>query len=136
MALFKWDDSLIFNIEKIDQQHKQFIKAVTKLEKAMLKGESKTVMSDIFRELTIFLTDHFQAEEKIFELITYPEAESHKEAHRGFIQKVNTFKNDFEDEKIGLAVEIMNFMSDWVENHIKNVDRKYAELINQQLPLK
>lgn len=132
MALFKWDDSIIFNIEKIDQQHQQFIKAITRLEKAMLKGESKSVMRDIFGELTVFLTDHFQAEEKIFALITYPDAESHKEEHRGFIQKVNKFKDDFEDEKIGLAVEIMNFMSDWVENHIKYADRKYADLIVKQ----
>lgn len=132
MALFKWDDSLIFNIEIIDRQHEQLINAITKLEKAMLKGESKTVMGDIFNDLTLFLTDHFQTEEKLFELITYPEAESHREEHRGFIQKVNTFKDEFKDDKIGIAVEIMNFMCDWVVNHINNVDRKYADLIAQQ----
>ncbi|MDW7774534.1 MAG: bacteriohemerythrin [Desulfobulbaceae bacterium] len=136
MALFKWDDSLRFNIEVIDQQHEQLIKAITKLEKAMLKGESRTVMKDIFNELTIFLTIHFQTEEKIFESITYPGAERHKEEHRGFIRKVNTFKDEFEDEKIGLAVEIMNFMCDWVLNHIKNVDREYADLITRQQLIK
>jgi hemerythrin len=129
MALIDWDDSLIFNIEHIDQQHKQLVLAIAKLEKAMRKGESRTVMSDIFNELTVFLTEHFQTEEKLFESIAYPEAEKHKEEHRGFIEKVNTFKEEFEDEKIGLAAEVMNFMCYWVVKHIKNVDRTYADII-------
>jgi hemerythrin len=36
---------------------------------------------------------------------------------------------EFEEEKIGLAVDVMNFMCDWVVNHIKSVDRGYADII-------
>jgi len=132
MALFKWDDSLTFHIGKIDRQHQQLIQTITKLEKAMRKGESRAVMSEIFNELNVFLTEHFQTEENLFDSIPYSDAASHKEKHRDFIRKVNRFMQEFEEEKIGLAVDVMNFMCDWVVNHIKSVDRGYADIIARQ----
>ena len=132
MALFKWDDSLTFHIGNIDRQHQQLIQTITKLEKAMRKGESRAVMSEIFNELNVFLTEHFQTEENLFDSIPYPDAANHKEKHRDFIRKVDRFMQEFEEEKIGLAVDVMNFMCDWVVNHIKSVDRGYADIIARQ----
>jgi len=100
----------------------------------MRKSESRVVMSEIFNELDLFLTEHFQTEENLFDSLPYSAAAGHKEEHRNFTRKVHRFKAEFEEEKIGLAVDVMNFMCDWVVNHIKNIDREYADIFTGQRP--
>lgn len=48
-----------------------------------------------------------------------------KESERSF-----KFKDVFEKSKLGLSIEVMNFMSDWLINHIKSVDKKYGPFFN------
>ena len=76
------------------------------------------------------LGTHFETEERYFDQFGYPGADSHKKEHSDFAGKVSEFKGGFEKGKLGLSIEVMNFLSDWLQHHIKSVDKKYGPFFN------
>jgi len=49
-----------------------------------------------------------------------------------FVAKVSEFKDGFEKGKLGLSISVMDFLSDWLRNHIKGVDKKYGPFFNEK----
>ena len=82
--------------------------------------------------LISYTATHFKTEEKYFDQFGYPETDSHKKEHAAFVKKVTDFKDGFEKGKLGLSVEILNFLSDWLKNHIKKTDMKYSQFFNEK----
>ena len=42
------------------------------------------------------------------------------------MDEVYRFKKDFDDGRLGLSIKMMDFLSDWLKNHIVGVDQKYS----------
>jgi hemerythrin len=130
MALIKWDDSFSVNVAKIDQQHQKLILMINELHDAMKQGKGKEVLGKIVNGLISYTATHFKTEEDYFNQFGYPETDSHKKEHIAFVQKVSEFKDGFEKGKLSLSIEVMNFLSDWLQNHIKGTDKKYSQFFN------
>jgi len=130
MALIQWNDSLSVSVAEIDRQHQKLIGMINELNDAMRQGKGKDVLGKIINGLITYTGTHFKTEETYFDKFGYPDADSHKKEHSNFVRKVTEFKNGFEQSKIGLTIEIMNFLSDWLQKHIKGVDKKYAPFFN------
>ena len=75
---------------------------------------------------------HFKTEETYFEKFGYPETDTHKKEHADFTQRVSEFKEKFDEDRLGLSIEVMTFLSRWLLNHIKIVDMKYASFFNEK----
>lgn len=132
MVLINWDASLSVDIIEIDSQHKQLVAMINDLHQAMLEGKSRDVLGKIIINLLGYAKEHFGTEEKYFERYQYPEAEPHKKEHALFVQKVNTFKEDFEQGRIGLSIEVMDFLSQWLKQHIKDVDKRFGPFLKSK----
>jgi hemerythrin len=130
MGLIKWDDSLSVNVAKIDQQHQKLVLMINELHDAMKQGKGKEVLGKIVNGLISYTATHFKTEEDYFNQFGYPETDSHKKEHIAFVQKVSEFKDGFEKGKLSLSIEVMNFLSDWLQNHIKGTDKKYSQFFN------
>lgn len=98
----------------------------------MRQGKGKDVLGKIVKELVGYAVTHFRTEEKYFDQFGYPETDSHKKEHSDFIKKVAEFKNEFETGRVGLSIPVMNFLSDWLQNHIKETDKKYGPFFNEE----
>jgi hemerythrin len=132
MALINWDDSLSVNVAEIDQQHKRLIGMINELNDAMRMGKGKDVLGKIINSLFTYTATHFKTEEKYFAQFGYPDTENHKKEHTAFVQKVSDFKDGFEKKKLSLTIEVMDFLSDWLKNHIKGTDKKYSQIFNEK----
>jgi hemerythrin len=131
MALISWNDSLCVKVREIDQQHKQLISMINELHDTMKQGKSKDVIDKILEGLFNYSVTHFKTEENYFDRFGYAEKENHKMEHAAFIKKIADF-NKVDNAKHGLSIEIMNFLSDWLKNHIKVVDMKYSQFFNEK----
>jgi len=127
MAFMKWSDDLSVQIKEIDQQHQRLIDLINQLHEAMIQKQAKQVISKIIDELAAYTVYHFQTEEKYMEQFKYKGMVSHKNEHEMFVKKVGSFQKDYEAGKLGLSLEVMKFLQDWVSNHIKGIDKKYTE---------
>ena len=130
MALITWDDSFSVNVADIDRQHQKLISMINELNDAMKQGKGKDILGKIVNGLISYTATHFKTEENYFERFGYPDANQHKKEHIAFVQKVSDFKNGFEKGKLSLSIEVMNFLSDWLQNHIKGTDKKYSQFFN------
>jgi methyl-accepting chemotaxis protein len=125
-GLIKWDDSIRVGIDTIDRQHHRLVDMVNGLYNAMRKRAAKTVVGPILEELARYTVEHFQTEEKLMEAAGYAELERHRQAHERLVEKVLDFKGRFDKGSATLTLDLMSFLSDWLVNHIKGVDRKYV----------
>jgi hemerythrin len=126
MPLIVWNDNLSIHIGEIDRQHQQLVKLVNELNDAMRQGKGKDVLSKTLSGLITYTATHFGTEERYFNQFEYPATADHKKEHRAFVAKVSNFKEKFEGGRVGLSIEIMNFLSDWLIKHIQGIDKQYA----------
>jgi len=130
MALILWNEGLSVHVAEIDRQHQRLITMIGELDSAMRAGKGRDVMGKIVNGLISYTGTHFATEEKYFDQFGYPEADAHKTEHRNFVQKVSEFKTGFEAGKLGLSIQVMDFLSDWLKSHISVTDKKYSPFFN------
>lgn len=132
MALIVWSDDLSVKVSKSDEQHKVLIKLINDLHEAMLKGKSKEIISEILKSLIDYTVIHFNEEEALLEKYNYPDLAVQKKAHGFFVQKVSEFQEGYKKNKFGLSIEIMDFLSDWLQKHINGIDKNYSAFLNEK----
>jgi hemerythrin len=132
MAVIQWNNTLSVNVREIDTQHQRLVKLINDLDDAMRVGKGKEFLGKLISELATYTGGHFSMEEKYFEKFGYPDAPAHKEEHRKFIEEVSNFKRDFDAGRIGVTIKIMDFLSNWLKNHIMGTDKKYSPFFNEK----
>jgi hemerythrin len=130
MALIQWNDSLSVGVAEIDKQHQKLVQMINDLHDAMRQAKGSSVLGPLVSGLIDYTNTHFKAEEKYFIRFAYPETEAHKKLHADFVAKVLDFKKKFEANSVGLSMDVMNFLSNWLQSHIKGEDKKYTACFN------
>ena len=131
MALINWNDSFSVKVSEIDQQHKMLIDMVNELHDAMKIGKGRDALGKIVENLIRYSTTHFALEERYFAQIEYPDIDNHVKEHANFIRKVMEFQEGFNKRNLTLSVEVMKFLSDWLQSHILGADQKYSQFFNE-----
>ncbi len=119
-------------ISEIDQQHRKLVSLVNRLYRAIKSGEGTGVLGEILNELVAYTDYHFKTEEYYFDKFNYPEGELHKEIHRKLTAQVLEFKEKFERGEATLSYDLLNFLKDWLVNHIGKTDMKYAPFLREK----
>jgi len=132
MAIMSWSDSYSVGISSIDMQHKKLIGMINELHDAMAQGKGRDVMAGLVRNMASYALIHFSAEEKLMQDKGYPELSAHKAQHDAFKQKVSDFEAKVSGNKLGVTLEVMNFLKDWLSNHIMTIDKKYGPFLNER----
>jgi len=127
--LITWDDSIRFGIEVIDRQHHHLVDLVNKLHHAMRSRAGRAVLASTLAELARYTVEHFQTEERLMAAARYPQLDAHKREHEKLVNEVVAFQRQFESGSATITLDLMNFLSDWLLNHIKGVDRRYVSTL-------
>lgn len=130
MEIVEWSQSMSVGIAKIDEQHSQLIKLMGELDDAVRKNEAADAVEDILTNLFNYAQIHFALEEELFRKHKYPEMALHELEHQRFIAKAFAFKEKLNAKKPGLSLELLNFLSSWVLNHIELTDKRYSKYLN------
>jgi hemerythrin len=129
MPIISWSDALSVNIKEIDSQHQRLIEFVNRLHDSMKAGKGNAVLGPILSDLIKYTEFHFSTEEKYFQKYVYPEYLQHKKQHDELTQKAKDLKASFEKGKLNISIEVMNFLKEWLQNHILGSDKKYAPFL-------
>lgn len=126
MPLIRWEDSYNVDIIVIDQQHRKLVDLINGFHDAMANKKTNEFMTDLFIGLIQYTKSHFATEERYFRQYDFPGAENHQKEHQKFIEKVADMKERFDKGQLILTLEVMNFLKDWLVNHIQGTDKKYS----------
>ncbi|MDK9708525.1 MAG: bacteriohemerythrin [Desulforhopalus sp.] len=130
--LMRWDSSLQLGIGQIDDQHKQLVAMINDLHRAMKRRQTLEIMGGILERLVNYTVYHFGNEEKLFQKHGYPEYEQHKKIHETLVGKVIEFKSKIDRGDSTISMELMDFLKDWLVNHIKGTDKKYVPFLQEK----
>jgi hemerythrin len=126
MALIAWSDKLSVGVESIDAQHGLLVAILNELHDAMLRGHGKDLTEPLLRDLVAHTRDHFSAEEAMMATVDYPGLAEHRAQHLELTTKVESYVARFARGDITLNLHLVNFLRDWLTNHIRNEDRAYS----------
>jgi len=126
MALFEWTDKFSVGVRQLDKQHQKLFFLINGMYESMSKGEGKKAVERVIENLLEYTQTHFAEEEGLMEKHGYPEYPSHRQEHLELIARVMQFQKDFLDGNAFLSVQILNFLRDWLSNHIMKTDMKYS----------
>lgn len=129
MALFNWDDKLKTNHPVIDTDHKKLVDLVNQLADAMQTGKGKEASGKVLNELIKYTTSHFATEERLMATHNYVNTRDHKAEHAKLVKEVLEFKAKYEAGSITLNSSLLNFLKNWLINHIMNSDKALANAI-------
>jgi methyl-accepting chemotaxis protein len=131
--LIVWDETIATGIGIIDEQHKELVGLINRLNGAMQQGTGKAVVGEILDELGRYATFHFSQEESLFDKYGYPEAEEHKAVHRKLLGEATEFIERFQSGQTAMSRDLFFFLKDWLTNHIKGVDHRYVPFLEEAL---
>lgn len=131
MALIAWSNMLSTGISEQDNQHKKLIDLINQLNDAMLAGHAADVQGKVLTELVNYTVSHFGYEEKLMAQHSYEDTPAHKAEHAKFVQTAGDLKKKFDSGNAAITSDIMNFLRDWLTNHIMKTDKRLGQALNK-----
>jgi hemerythrin len=131
--ILMWTDNLSVGIKYFDEDHKRIVRMINELHDAILRVDASGQIAEDEIEIALHrLENYFQyhcIQEEVFMLkIAYPEIEVHKQLHRAFFEKVSAISQAFRGSRSPMhANELMQFIYEWLTDHIHITDKKYAD---------
>lgn len=137
MKFIDWQQSFSVNVKQFDNDHKKLVHLINTLHDAMQSGEAFNMLNSIINELTNYALMHFSNEEKMMQLYQYPYFVSHKQEHESFQLQIQNFQSKFKGTNTrvpisSITISLMNFLKEWLTNHILESDRKYGKYFNSK----
>jgi hemerythrin len=130
MALLIWNQGMSVGVRVLDEDHKKLIAMINELHASMMEGHSNEVVGGVLRRLANYTVEHFQREEKLFAETGYPNAAAHKREHEKLKSQVMAEIQKFQAGTVGLGMETLNFLRDWLKHHIQESDKAYSAHLN------
>jgi len=124
--MFDWKDTYSVQIPLLDGQHRNLFRMAEELHAAMLARQGKATLAQILNRLVQYTLVHFEQEERLMREHGYPGLDAHVAEHRALTSQVKQFQADFASGRTALSVQVLQFLKDWLEGHIKGSDRAYA----------
>lgn len=127
----EWDASFATGVSKYDEQHKVLFNMVNDLADAMQQKKSKEAVGRVLNGLADYTVNHFADEERSFAQTHYPEEAQHKALHKKLVDQVVELIGKFNAGEPLITQDVINFLQDWLINHIKGVDKSYGPHLNK-----
>lgn len=124
--MIKWKEQYETGVEIIDEQHRKLFE-LTDSAYELLKNNFYTDKYDriveILEELKNYTIFHFKSEEEYMLSVSYKKFLSHKIEHDALIEKINNIDLKLVDQEQDKHImDILNFLVDWIDNHILEKD--------------
>jgi hemerythrin len=130
MPLVTWDESYSVSVQKLDEQHQKLFSLINTLHDAMRQGKGQAIVQDTVRELAAYTLSHFRAEEELLRRANYPALAEHQAEHRKYVDQVNQFSQDLAAGRNTSSIKVLQFLKDWLAEHIRRTDRSYSAHLN------
>ncbi len=119
-AQWKWNESMKIGSPAIDDDHKQLLLFVGRLNNQN-KNEDGSLFVQTLRKFITLAKRHFQVEEMILNICDYPHIIDHKQVHRLLLKQLKDKHQQFLNKVIS-SNQLMSFLKVWLIDHILGLD--------------
>ncbi len=128
-SMFEWNTKYSVGISSIDAQHQNLFRMAAELHAAMTAGQGKPACAKILDRLVQYTASHFAHEERLMRLHAYPAFDAHKAEHDALTKQVLQFQAEFTAGRAAVTVQLLQFLKNWLVQHIKASDQQYAPFL-------
>ena len=132
IPIFQWRAEYNTHIKEMDAHHRELFQTANRLYEEIHSGRKKSVLAETLDFLIRYTRDHFSKEEKLMEDYDFAEYEAHTKHHERLIFEVQELKSKYDAGEIQMDMSVVNFLKDWIINHILTEDRKYGPYLNDK----
>ncbi|MGE3550532.1 MAG: bacteriohemerythrin, partial [Geobacter sp.] len=129
--LIVWSNSYSVTVKQMDQEHQRLIDIINNLYAAMRAGRSNEAIGTILDELVAYTKTHFSHEEQLMQQANYAGLADQKKAHEALVNQLNDILAKYR-AGTALGQEIMNFLKNWLINHIQGMDKQYGPTMHKK----
>lgn len=127
-----WNSGLSVGVQSIDDEHKLLIGVLNEIIDSLGSGSEYTVADRALRDLFAYVDYHFGHEEELMAAYEYPELETHKKQHRGFVEHLRELDKRLATGRAPVS-ELADFVQTWLVNHILVIDRKLGGYLETRI---
>ncbi len=136
------DRAYVIGIGEIDKQHEIFLKMFKTFKDTYASPSIIIVDNDVKTKIYLYILNlrryvfkHFITEEEYMIKYSYPQYFEHREKHDEFLKKLMSFEEDYYNYKKMSPYSISEFISSWIEEHIKMMDREFGRYVNDRIDI-
>jgi len=131
MTVVEWDESLRIGVPSIDDDHKNIILWINDIHGMADYNFPHRTLVYVLDCFVDYVENHFRREERAMEAVNYKGIDAHKRAHQKFEEYIgNVHALVMADRNSVVSAEVMDFIVNWLSDHIANVDALMAPFIN------
>lgn len=133
-GFFVWTEAMSVGDALLDLDHKRLIGIINRLWVAE-SGGNRQVIEFILDDLVHYTESHFRREEEMIRRCGDPGLERHREIHQGICRRLEEIRWEyFQGIRDELRGEILDFLRDWLNQHILVEDMNYRPYIARAAP--
>ena len=122
-----WHESYKIGEADIDAQHRELFARINKFLDATDKASLTACAMSLFQHTR----EHFSYEEAAMRRVGYPAVAAHVAEHNGLLSRLNEVADAIGKDSLD-RVELEEFLSDWLFNHIGTSDARLAIYLTSQ----
>jgi len=127
MELIRWsEEHYVLGIREVDFQHKRLVDIVNGLQTALREGQPKEIVCNFLAVMEEYSSNHFSYEEDLMFNWGYPGYNDKKRKHKSFIKQLKILSKEYRLGNMSVSTNTLNFLRDWLNNHIIDEDRDYS----------
>ena len=137
MALM-WTESMSVGVKEFDLDHQRLIRMIDNMQSVLHRHQDRgqippEEIENTLDELEKYFRGHCYREEHAMARTGFPGFEEHREEHHWFITRVTELSFQARGSSSpDHGKELVEFMFQWLANHIIVTDRKYTEYLNRK----
>jgi hemerythrin-like metal-binding protein len=132
MARLEWTDKLSVGIKEIDEDHKEVLRLLNKLNDLLESYCNVEELRKSLNHLILFVAGHYRNEEYIMKMHDYSEYNSHKTIHEEILEKLFNVYYSNKIVDYGVADIIFEVIVGWLHDHITVHDLGIKKYLNSK----
>lgn len=129
MPIFEWNNLFLLGLKRFDEDHQHLVRLLNTTYDSFIHNESTCNLNTVIDELSDYALYHFTEEEYWMKETGYAGLEMHIFQHDIFSARVVEFKKRYQKSDAALALELLNFLKEWLVDHILGSDKEFGYFI-------
>jgi len=131
--IINWNPEVYgIGLQAMDDEHKVLVGLINALDQHKQSAD-RSHLANILKTLEHYTKNHFAHEEQIMSRMGYNRFDLHRQQHLNFIRTIQEIEKKFAQQK--QPEELMNktlqFLREWLTQHILVEDRAYVEFLTK-----
>jgi len=135
MTALTWNDTFSVGVEPLDDEHRELFGLLAALEAATTQRLQPESAARLLRKLEEATRTHFAREEAVMRAAKYPGLTLHSANHLRLMEKLEAFMARHGHGGQALNRHAINFLGDWLVNHIQTDDMRLGDWLRERKPI-